>query len=157
VIVSQSSSTKWISQRVTVTPGGWYEASAHLFAGVGAELVWLRIAWYANVDGTGSQLATVDSETLVEPFAEGQVSMEPMRAPIEARTAQVRLLLRPAGEALAILAADDVQFAPASEPTRPTPTPTPTRPRRHCQRHRRPQRLRPPRHSRRQARRRRRA
>lgn len=126
VIVSQSSGTKRISQRVTVTPGGWYEASAHLLAGVGAELVWLRVAWYANVDGTGSQLATVDSEALAGPFAEGHVSTEPMRAPIEARTAQVRLLLRPGGEALAILAVDDVRFDPATEPTPPTPTPTPS-------------------------------
>ena len=50
------------------------------------------------------------------------VSTGAIRAPDEARSAQLRIMLRPAGEAPAVLHVDDVSFEPAAPPA-PAPTP----------------------------------
>ena len=115
----------WLHQSFAVEGGGWYEAAGRLWPGSNAGLARIRVAWYASEDASGAQIATADSEELNgagDAFA--AVSSGAIRAPVEARSAQLRIMLRPAGEAPAVLRADDVSFASAAAP-QPEPTPAP--------------------------------
>lgn len=106
-----------------------------------------RIARYASMDGGGAQLSTEDSPAVasVAPNASSRVggyevvSTGPVRAPAEAHSARVRILLRAADERGATVVIDDVVFeatepveaAPPAPPapaarTRTTPAETPT-------------------------------
>ena len=124
LLVSTSSSTKWLYQAVTVEGGGWYEASvqARVVAGEGAAFV--RIAWYASGDGSGRQLRTV-SGAAVTDRAWTAIGVGPVRAPGDARSAVVRLMFQPGSGGTAAVGFDDAWFGIAQAPT-PTPTPTPT-------------------------------
>ena len=128
VLVSQTTATKWLYQTAPVSPGGWYEARARLQPGGAAEAGFVRVAWYASADGSGRQIATADSPPAA-PGASAPVELATgaLQAPSSARSAQVRLALRPAGAGRATLIADDAWFdtAPAPTPTA-TPSPTPT-------------------------------
>ena len=125
VLRSSTSSTKWLHQAVIVSAGSWYEALAVVLPGSPADAVWLRVAWYASGDGSGSQLSTVDS-----PAAAGggsTVATGAIAAPPGARSARVRLMLRPSGAGATFMAVDDVRFRPASPPPAgPMSTPAPT-------------------------------
>ena len=122
-LISTSDSTKWLNQTVRVEAGGWYRATAYLRPDGGADAAWLRVAWYASADGAGTQLSVVDSNT-VSGGAQ-TVRLEAAQAPPGARTARIRLMLRPLDSSSAVLVADDVTFARTAAPT-PTPTPSPT-------------------------------
>ena len=124
-LTSAGGSTAWLHQSFAVEGGRWYEASGRLWPGSNADLARIRVAWYASVDASGAQLSTADSEELVgvaDAFA--SVSSGAIRAPDDARSAQLRIMLRPAGEAPAVLRAADVSFAAAAAPE-PEPTPAP--------------------------------
>ncbi len=123
VLTSSSSSTKWLQQAVRVSPGEWYSAAAWLAPSPGSE-AWLRVAWYASEDATGSQLSVDDSPG--PPGGGGVVAMEAVRAPAEAHSARVRLMVRPASAATATLEADDVRFGPAEARATATPSPSAT-------------------------------
>ncbi|MXZ63539.1 MAG: hypothetical protein F4Y98_08115, partial [Chloroflexi bacterium] len=131
VLTSRTTATKWIYQVVPVTPGEWYQAGAWLQPRDDAALGFLRIAWYASSDGSGRQLATVDSSPAPGDAADFvEVTTGAVQAPPTARSAQVRLMLRPRSSALATLVADDAYFEPTSAPTpgppeAPPPTATP--------------------------------
>ena len=131
VLTSRTTATKWIYQVVPVTPGEWYQAGAWLQPRDDAELGLVRIAWYASGDGSGRQLATVDSSPAPGDAADFvEVMTGAVRAPPTARSAQVRLMLRPRSSALASLIADDAYFEPTSAPApeppeAPPPTETP--------------------------------
>ena len=115
VLLSDTGSTKWLSQAVRATPGRWYEATARLRPD--ACEAWLRVAWYASPDGSGSQLYTEDSATLNSPASQlAAVGTGPLLAPFEARSAQVRVMFRPRDAAFAMLVVDHVRFEPASAP-----------------------------------------
>ncbi len=123
---SHSTSTKYLYQTVRITPGAWYAGSARLRLGPGVDAAWMRIAWYASEDGSGSQLATGDSGVLSGgDGTAGDVAAGPLQAPAEAHTAQVRIMLRPLASDLAQLTVDAVRFAETSAPPPPAPTPTP--------------------------------
>ena len=124
VLTSNSNSTKWLHQAVAVVPGGWYAASARLGALGPDDEVWLRLAWYPSTDGSGAQLEVVDSPSA--PAGGGVLALGPARAPANARSVRVRLVLRPASGAPTLLAADDVSLGsvPALLPS-PTVSPTP--------------------------------
>ena len=126
VLFSETSSTKWLHQSIVVEPGGWYEAGGRLWPQAGVALARVRVAWYATPDASGRQLETVDSQELLGTSG-GLVTVEtgPIQAPPEARSAQLRIMLQPAGGGPATLAADDVYFIPSAEPTA-TPSPSPT-------------------------------
>ncbi|MEZ4502068.1 MAG: lamin tail domain-containing protein [Dehalococcoidia bacterium] len=126
VLHSTTTSTKWLHQAVLVEAGGWYEASAILGTQSTGDRAWLRLAWYASLDGTGSQLSVEDSEEV--GGAAGSVLVGPVQAPPGAQSVRVRLMLRPASAEFAMLAADYVTLTRTAPPT-PTPTrsPTPTR------------------------------
>lgn len=136
VLTSQSGSTKWIHQTVLVTGGAWYELSARLRAANPADEFLIRIAWYASADGGGSQLSTASSPLIrASTPALVDATTGVVRAPLAARSAKVRLMLRPASGAFTVLVADDVRFeavrapeataTPAASPT-PIASPTPT-------------------------------
>lgn len=148
VLTADDAGTAWVQQTVAVTPGSWSSASALLSPLEGVEAAWLRIAWYASGDGGGAQLSTEDSPavTSAAPNAIVQtgryevVSTGPVRAPAEAHSARVRVLLQPADERGAAIVIDDVKLeaaepadaaphapAPAAR-SRATPVDTPTPP-----------------------------
>jgi len=130
VLRSESASTAWMEQAVTVQPGAWYQAGAVLTPVGGVRAAWVRIAWYASPDATGPQMETDDSTIVtvdgvaivIEPLS--GVTTGPVRAPDEALSAKVRILLQPAISAGAALAVEDVRFLPSGPPA-PSPTPTP--------------------------------
>ena len=128
LLLSETSSTKWLYQTLRVEPGRWYVAGARLRPQPGVSSSWLRIAWYASDDGSGSQLSTDDSDEVPGPQPRlVAVEAGPIQAPLQARSAQVRLMLRPAGPSVASLIVDDVFFVEVDAPTStPSPTPTPT-------------------------------
>ena len=122
-LTSRSDTTAWLHQSFTVEGGRWYEATGSLRLGDNAALTRIRVAWYASDDASGPQLSVADSDALEgvgDSFA--AVSTGAIRAPGEARSAQLRIMLRPAGGAPAVLHADDVAFTTAAPPA-PDPTP----------------------------------
>lgn len=132
---SRTDSTKWLHQAVTVAPGR-YAVSARLRLTGAAGAGWLRVAWYASAVGEGPQLATVDSPLLIVTDETREVRLGPVAAPSGARSARVRIMLRPLGPEYASIIADDVRFELSTEPVLPpqltpvaaplaTPLPTP--------------------------------
>ncbi len=116
-LTSRGGAAAWLHQTVAVRGGDWYEAAGRLRAGVNALHARIRVAWYASEDASGAQLSTADSDALEgggDAFA--AVSSGAIRAPDEARSAQLRIMLRPAGAAPAVLIADDVSFVPTDAP-----------------------------------------
>lgn len=114
---SSTGSLKWMYQTVSVTSGGGYEFGAwvwHDDGGVAS--AYLRISWYASDDGGGEAMSTVDSTTRLEaPAAEWQhLTTGGVAAPAGARSAKLRIMLAPRGEAQAALYVDDATFGPAT-------------------------------------------
>ncbi len=127
-LTSRSDTTTWLHQSFAVEGGRWYQATGSLRLGDNAALARVRVAWYASEDASGPQLSVADSDALEgvrDSFA--AVSTGAIRAPDEARSAQLRVMLRPAGEAPAVLHADDVAFTPAAPPA-PAPAESPASP-----------------------------
>ena len=128
-LVSRTTSTKWIYQTVSVEGGSFYRLrAAALKNDPGARETLLRVSWYESADGSGSQIGTADSPALVEDWP-GFVTLDtgPVQAPPEARSAKVRLLLRPASAAPAVVYFDAVQFGRTDAPAMVN-TPTATMP-----------------------------
>ncbi len=131
LLSADGGSTVWVEQAVTVIPGAWYQATARLVPLEGVRSAWVRIAWYASADASGSQMETDDSEVVTGDgvraivVAGGLVGTGAVQAPDEARSAKVRILLQPEGAAGAAVIIDGVAFDPA-EPPEATPSPTPT-------------------------------
>lgn len=125
-LTSATTSTKWAYQTVAVDPGAWYKFDAFVFIGDPAvDAAWLRVSWYASADASDSALATADSsETLAAPKAVFRaLSTGSIQAPVEARSANVRIVLRPISADEAAIVIDDASFDVA-EPATPTPTVT---------------------------------
>ncbi len=91
----------------------------------------IRIAWYASEDGSGSQLSTNDSDKVTTIGKWERVS-NVVKSEVEAKSAKVRLLVASNTEGNAGVARfDDVSFervniAPTSTPTPAPKPPTPT-------------------------------
>jgi hypothetical protein len=102
-LTSQTTSTKWLYQTVTVRGGAHYEASVDAQAGPGSESVFLRLSWYASTDGSGPAIDSVDSLDTATPAAAGfaRLTTGVVQAPPGAGTVKVRLMFRPASEAAA--------------------------------------------------------
>jgi hypothetical protein len=112
VLTSQTTSTKWIHQTVSIRGGAHYIASADAKAAPGAESVFLRVSWYASADGSGSAIDSVDS---LETAALAEEAFKTLttgvvEAPAEAATVKVRLMLRPASETSAAAYFDSVSL-----------------------------------------------
>lgn len=114
---SRTAATKWLYQIVAVDGGGTYAFGAwiaHNDANVAA--TYLRISWYASDDGSGEAIAVSDSlERLESAYADYRyVTTEAVTAPIDARSARVRVLLDPLSAAPASITVDETRFGPAS-------------------------------------------
>ncbi len=126
---SQTTSTKWAYQAVAVQGGSYYNLSAQaLKADPAAASIFLRLSWYSSPDGSGAALDSVDSthtldsdEPAFRPLTTGSV-----QAPAEARSARIRLMLRPASAAATTVYFDAVTFLQTGPPTSPSPTSPPT-------------------------------
>lgn len=111
-LVSRTTSTKWIYQTLRVNGGAFYRLQASALKNdTKVREALLRVSWYDSADGSGSQISTADSPTLAED-SPGFVALDtgPVQAPAEARSAKVRLLLRPVSPAPAALYFDAVRF-----------------------------------------------
>jgi hypothetical protein len=102
-LASQTTSTKWLYQTVTVRGGAHYEASVDARAGPGSESVFLRVSWYGSSDGSGPAIDSVDSVEIGRPADASfkRLTTGVVEAPPGAGTAKVRLMFRPASEAAA--------------------------------------------------------
>jgi len=117
-LTSRTESTKWLFQTVGVRGGSYYRLRAMaLKSGAAVQETLLRVSWYASADGSGAQLATADSQPLTadSPRFAG-LDTGPVQAPAEARSARVRLLLRPTSSAPATAYFDDVSFVATASP-----------------------------------------
>ncbi len=96
-LYSDTSSTKWAYQVIAVEGGKTYQLSGYVLKNdPQTEALWLRLSWYASHDGSGTALASHDSQLAVEDGSEFRfLTTGPVTAPIEARTAKVRLMMRP--------------------------------------------------------------
>ncbi|MCH7999931.1 MAG: hypothetical protein IIA91_10685 [Chloroflexi bacterium] len=117
-MLSRTESTKWLYQTVSVEGEAHYRLQAMAMKNdPAAREVLLRVSWYASADGSGSQLSTVDSSALTEDSPEFvALDTGPVPAPPEARSAKVRLLLRPRSAALVVVYFDDVRFEVTAAP-----------------------------------------
>jgi hypothetical protein len=120
--LSTTASTKWMFQTVRIEGGGWYEAAGWARVESGNAELFIRVTWYASVDGSGSLMSQVDS-AVTSSNQWTQLGTGAIQAPPAARSARVRLMLRPSGGASANW--DDVWFD-VSAPATPTPVPTAT-------------------------------
>ncbi|MDO8616188.1 MAG: hypothetical protein Q7T33_10725 [Dehalococcoidia bacterium] len=136
-LTSATASTKWAYQTVAVQGGDYYRATAQALAGGPGGAVFLRISWYESDDGSGEAIDTADSTDVLQAGdpAFRLLTTGPIQAPAGARSARVRLMLRPASADQAVAYFDAVAFssteapapsAPPTAPARPSPTPTPT-------------------------------
>ena len=116
---SDTASTKWLYQVVPAAGGAWYAATASGRL-VGGGAVSLRISWYASGDGSGSQLDQEESN-VSSSSSWASLATGPIKAPAEALSARVRLVLRPEGPASGCW--DDASFV-ASEAPAATPEPS---------------------------------
>jgi len=112
VLTSDTTATKWAFETVSIQPGGYYEASVEALAGAGSESAFLRLSWYANGDGSGQAIASIDSLDSVKQAAGAfhRLTSGPIQAPAEANTVKLRLMLRPASGDPAAAYFDDAQL-----------------------------------------------
>lgn len=117
-LASRTDSTKWVYQTVSVQGASYYRLQAlALKNDPGVREVLLRLSWYESADGSGSQIGTADSKTLAEDSpAFVALDTGPLQAPPRARSAKVRLLLRPASAAPATVYFDSVRFGETDAP-----------------------------------------
>lgn len=109
---SETSSTKWLYQVVSIEPGEWYAggAEARVTANGAASI---RVSWYASADASGSQLSQ-DESGFSGSSAWVTLSTGPVQAPTNALSARFRLVLQPSGSGSACF--DDVVFTVAEAP-----------------------------------------
>lgn len=131
-LTSDTTSTKWVYQTVSVQGDQFYEATAYaLKSDPATREVIIRVSWYESDDGSGESINSVDSLTaLGSDSADFRfLTTGPVAAPEEARSAKVRLMLRPQSGAATTVYFDSATFEPVSAPTAtfpPKPTSTPT-------------------------------
>ncbi|OGO46811.1 MAG: hypothetical protein A2W34_01580 [Chloroflexi bacterium RBG_16_64_32] len=119
-LASDTASTKWVYETLSVQGEAYYRLQAlALKNDPGVREVLLRISWYDTTDGSGSQIGTADSEPLADDSPRFvALDTGPVQAPSQARSARVRLLLRPVSPASAVAYFDDVRFGKADAPGR---------------------------------------
>ncbi len=115
-LASTTIATKWVYQAVTVHGGAHYEASAYGSAITGVDAIFVRLSWYASDDGGGQAIDQADSAELTAGTGFQHISTGPVQAPPDARTARIRLMLRPSSASPAIAYFDAASFAPSTVP-----------------------------------------
>jgi len=127
-LTSNTASTKWIYQVVTIQGGGTYTLCGYAIKNdPNIEKILLRVSWYEREDGFGSEISHVDSlialrddEAEYRLLTTGQVT-----APPDARSARAKAMLEPASTGDGTAYFDDLSFT-GPAPSTPTPCPTPT-------------------------------
>ena len=115
--LSRTTSTKWTYQVVAVEAGRAYEFAGFAASGAGTPQAFLRVSWYANADGTGPLIASRDSPATSSATAAFQhLSTGAIEAPADARSAKLRLMLRPASAATAVAYFDSLSFGGTASP-----------------------------------------
>ncbi len=111
-LTSETASTKWADETISVQPGGYYEGSVQALAGPGAESAFLRLSWYASPGGSGRAIASIDSLDSVEATSQAlrELTTGPVQAPAGANSVKLRLMLRPASGEPAAAYFDDARF-----------------------------------------------
>ena len=125
-LTSQTNSTKWAYQLVTVQGGRAYVLNAYaLKADPAVAAAYLRLSWYTNPDGSGQAIDSADSTArLANDSPDFRfLTTEMVVAPVEATSAKVRLMLDPVGAESATVYFDAVTF---EETLLPEPTVSPT-------------------------------
>jgi Carbohydrate binding domain len=117
-ISSQTSSTKWAYEAISVTPGAYYAAEAWAMNTAVGDTLLLRFSWYVSEDTSGSAIDSADSLSTVSGDSIGfrQLSTGPVQAPANARSVRVRLLLEPASAAPTRAFFDAVSFGETAGP-----------------------------------------
>lgn len=128
---SNTASTKWAFQVVAVEPGRYYSLSAlALKNDPNVRDLFLRVSWHSAPDASDPLIRSDDSSLLSQDAPSFQpLTTGPVLAPAAARSAQLRLMLRPVSDAPATAFFDNVQWqetAPPSPTLSPTATPSPT-------------------------------
>jgi len=118
-LTSRTGSTKWLFQTVSVRGGSHYRLRAMaLKDNPAVREALLRVSWYASADGSGGQLSTADSQPLTADSPRFvALDTGAVQAPAEARSARVRLLLRPLSGSAATVYFDDVSFQQTAAPS----------------------------------------
>ncbi len=118
-LISRTESTKWLFQTVSVRGGSYYRLRAMALKNDSAvRETLLRVSWYASADGSGDQLSTADSQPLTTDSPRFvALDTGAVQAPTEARSARVRLLLRPVSGAPATVYFDEVSFQETDPPS----------------------------------------
>ena len=116
---SSSASTKWVFQTIAVGATTWYQFDAFVYhSNPSVESAFLRISWYASEDGSGGALASVDSTALLTTpdSAYRPLSTGAVQSPPGARSAKLRVLMRPRDGTSAMIYIDDASFRQVAEP-----------------------------------------
>ena len=125
---SRTASTKWVYQTLAVNGGAYYEAGGYAVRpDAAAGEVFLRLSWYESEDGGGEAIDSVDSTEILGAAGTAftKLATGAVEAPADARSAKVKLMLRPASDAETTVYFDAISFA-ETEPPAPTLTPAPT-------------------------------
>jgi hypothetical protein len=117
-LTSKTQSTKWLYQSVSVEGGRHYRLRAQaLMNDPALKEALLRVSWYISADGSGSQIATADSQPLTATSQQWtELDTGALLSPPQARSARLRLMVRPAAAAAATAYFDDVRFEKVSAP-----------------------------------------
>jgi hypothetical protein len=101
-----------VFQTVRVDPDRTYEFQGYVQPDPGVVESYLRISWYASLDGSGTALATDDSTARVAGSSGGFVYLTTggRTPPRAARSARLRVMLAPASAAPATVHLDDFSF-----------------------------------------------
>ena len=116
---SSTTSTKWVHQTIAVNGSEYYEASGYALKNdPDVADVFLRVSFYVSDDGLGPAIATADSlETLSDDNPNfRRLSTGAVQTPPNARTARLRLMLRPSSDAPAEAYFDAMSFVRVPEP-----------------------------------------
>jgi hypothetical protein len=110
---SRTASTKWAFQTVAVEGGEAYVLSGYALKNdANVQDAYLRLSWYASLDGSGRAMDSVDSTArLTDDSTDFRfLTTGPVEAPSEAASAKVRLMLDPLSEAEGKVYFDDISF-----------------------------------------------
>lgn len=125
-LISTDPATKRIYQTVAVTGGNPYLLRGYVLKNdLQVASAYLKLLFYASTDGTGQTLSDTQSSELTADGSEFQLlTVGPVTAPAQARSARVMGILQPLSESEARVYFDD--FSLDGEVFTPTPTPSPT-------------------------------
>jgi Lamin Tail Domain len=116
LLLSMSTSTKWMFQAVSVEPGRWYEARAFVQRPSGEGEMFIRLTWASTPSQSGGTIVSEDSAR-VSATEWTEVTLGPVQAPPGARGLRFRLMLRPRGPSAALF--DDASLFEVDEPEDP--------------------------------------